>query len=187
MPRRVSVAPALTQAEIDALALTLPVSGDWLYTTTGITIGGDCAAIMDASMFPETSQVVRLEGFFNIDPAGNFQNMQVPEFGNPEFANPEPGVFVSEFSIEGATMRYEIHVLSQLRLRGSWNMDMAQEGFTCSFNVPSPWPLKTASRGTGRHCDAPVFIADHSGKSGLRSLQLVWQTLHLRLLCVTSG
>ncbi len=137
MPRRVNVAPALTQAEIDALAInTLPVSGDWLYTTSGITIGGDCAAYMDTSLFPDFSQVVTLDGVFNFDPAGNLQNMQVPEFGNPEFENPEPGVFVAEFSIEGATMRYEIHVLSPTQIEGTWAMDMAQEGFSCSFNVP---------------------------------------------------
>jgi uncharacterized protein YgiM (DUF1202 family) len=136
MPRRISVAPALTQAEIDAMALTLPVSGNWLYTTTGITFGGDCAQFMDASMVPEVSEVITLDGFFSIDPAGNFQNMQVPDFGNPEFENPEPGVFVSEFTIEGATFRYEIHVLSPTQIVGSWNMDMAQQGFSCSFHVP---------------------------------------------------
>jgi len=135
MPRAVEVAEALTQAEIEALALTLPVSGDWLYTTGEVTLGGECAEFMDPSIFPQTSQVITLDGIFNFDPAGNLQTMQVPEFGNPEFANPEPGVFVADFSIEGATMLYEIRVLSPTLIEGVWSMDMADTGFTCLMSM----------------------------------------------------
>jgi hypothetical protein len=136
MPRRVPVAPALTQAEIDALALTLPVSGDWLYQSGGVTLGGDCAGFLDPSMFPEHSQVVRLEGVFTFDPSGGLQNMQVPEFGNPEFTSTEPGVYVAEFRVEGANMYYEVRVLSPTQIEGTWSLDMVEEGLSCSMAFP---------------------------------------------------
>jgi hypothetical protein len=136
MPRPIEVASALTQAEIDALAInTLPVSGDWLYTSGDVAVGGDCAQFMDASMFPRVSQVITLEGVFNIDPSGNLQYMQLPEFGNPEFSNPEPGVFVSEFSVEGATLRYEVRVLSPTQIEGSWSVSVSEQGMSCSINM----------------------------------------------------
>jgi hypothetical protein len=136
MPRAVGVAQALTQDEIDARALTLPVSGDWLYTSGDVTLGGDCAAVMNASMFPQVTQIVRLDGVFTIDPSGSFQSMQVPELGNPEFENPEPGVFVADFSMEGATMLYEIRVLSPTQIEGSFVVSASEEGFSCSITIP---------------------------------------------------
>jgi hypothetical protein len=136
IPRTITVAPALTQAEIDALALTLPVSGSWLYTSGEVTLGGDCAEIMDSSMFPTNSQVVTLDGVFFFDPSGNLETMEIPDLGTLEFTNPEPGLFVAEINIEGMIMIYQVRVLSPTQIEGSTHFDMADTDFTCIMDIP---------------------------------------------------
>jgi hypothetical protein len=90
MPRAVPVAPALTQAQIDALASNaLPTSGTWRFTTGDEIREGDCRGLGD---IPPVTREITFDGEFSVYIDVDF-----------EYSNPEPGLFVADANIGNAT------------------------------------------------------------------------------------
>lgn len=119
MPRAVAVAPALTQAELDALALnTLPVSGTWLFTMTDIIAEGICAD--DRKAGSRDSFEFTMDGGFSMSFEENTDPFQFDQHDTP-FANPEPGVFVMDNEYETGSDHYEFRVISPTLLEGEYS------------------------------------------------------------------
>jgi hypothetical protein len=119
IPRTVTVAPALTQAELDALATnTLPTSGTWLYRSGDETTEGDCRGLGD---IPPVTREITFNGVFSIDVSVNI-----------EFSNPEPGLFVADVDMQNVVIHYEIRVVSPTLLKGEYTADAT----ICAWTVP---------------------------------------------------
>jgi uncharacterized protein YgiM (DUF1202 family) len=139
MPRAVGIATALTQAELDALAATaLPVSGDWEYTNGTFTLEGDCDGISIISQPPQDTQLITLNGAFNLGSLGADTDALELEIANAEFTNPEPGLFVADLGeyFEVIQARLEVRVLSPSQLEGVVLLIIQTDEANCTSPLP---------------------------------------------------
>ena len=147
MPREVEVAAALTQAELDALAAsTLPVSGDWEYTNGTLTLEGECGDIFIISQPPQDTQLITLDGAFNLGSLGEETDTLSLDIANAEFTNPEPGLFVADLGdyVEGIfQVRLEVRVLSPSQIEGAVLFIIQMDEVNCT--VPLPFTMVAVS------------------------------------------
>jgi hypothetical protein len=145
MPLEVEVALALTQAELDALsANALPTSGDWEYTYGTQTLEGSCEGF-SVSQPPQGAQLITLNGAFNVGFEDDWQTRLPIDFENPEFTNPEPGLFVAEWDLgPGALLRLEVRVLSPSQIEGAY---LGIVGTDANCTVITPFTMVAVSEG----------------------------------------
>jgi hypothetical protein len=104
MPRAVTVAPALTQAELDALVVnTVPITGTWRFSVTAGEWGEGC---------PGSSEYTLGTGQWVLDGTTSFYG-----FAPSEFTSPEPGFFVADRT-SGEAAHLELRILSPTALEG---------------------------------------------------------------------
>jgi hypothetical protein len=106
MPRAVTIAPALTQAELDALALNVvPTTGTWRFSVTSGEWGEGC---------PGDSGYALGTGQWVLDGTSSFYGFEASEF-----TNPEPGFFVADRANGAAEPAHlELRILSPTMLEG---------------------------------------------------------------------
>jgi hypothetical protein len=140
MPRAVQVAAALTQAELDALsASTVPVTGDWEYTNGTFTLEGNCEGISILSQPPQDTQLITLNGAFNVGTLGPETDTLELDIANAEFTNPEPGLFVADLGeyVEGLIQaRIEVRVLSPSLIEGTVLIIIQMDEVNCTAPLP---------------------------------------------------
>jgi len=99
----------------------LPVSGDWQYTSGTATLEGSCGELYIRSQPPQDTQLITLNGAFNLGSLGGDTDALELDIANAEFTNPEPGLFVADLGkyFELYLVRLEVRVLSPSQIEGA--------------------------------------------------------------------
>lgn len=117
--------------EVVAGDAIVPQSGSWTSTTVSLTGSEGCPPGMTEMMVPEIStESVDFGGEFDLQ---TFISLMTVEGTLPgmTYSNPQPNVYVMEYSEQGASLTWTMNLLSETSMQSSFVMDMTDMGVNC--------------------------------------------------------
>jgi hypothetical protein len=137
LPREVEIAPALTQAELDALSAgTLPVSGEWFYESPSASLSGDCDPSIPDTPPPSRDITLNVTDAFS---AEMILRAISPNFDFPEdarYENPEPGFYTADYTgVSGDVFHLEVRFTSPTEAEGATTLTFTGCTFATTFTL----------------------------------------------------
>jgi hypothetical protein len=137
LPRKITVAPALTQAELDALSAgALPTSGTWFYDVPEASLSGSCDPSVPDTPPPSRDITLNVGEDFN---AGTILQAISPNFDFPDdadYENPEPGFYTADYTeTSGDVFHMEVRFTSPTEAEGSSSLVFNGCTFATNFTL----------------------------------------------------
>jgi hypothetical protein len=117
----------------------IPRNGNWTYIRGDVVLEGDCPPQMAMADIGDASTSFVDFGGEDFDFETWFMSASQGAFEDSEFSSPEPNHYQVDITIEGMTMTYNMHIMSETEIEGQHFMDFNGIGMDCqvttSFNV----------------------------------------------------